>query len=286
MPTTTAPDTMIDRLENASPLDPVVKTVRKIVKCALGPQPVRDALHGLWLGHPLHPMLTDIPIGTWTAAGVLDLLPGTGHASTTLIATGCAAAVPTAVTGWADWSQLHPPQQRVGLVHAVSNVIGLGLMGASVAARLRGRHVRGKGLAYAGLTAVMAGGYLGGHLVFRQAAGANHVADVPDLFPSGWQDLGPLTDLPDAAPAKRDGRRASTCSSYAVVSTSTCSPTNARTCPARCRTASSPSSRARAASCARGTGRRSGSPMAQQCTGPPRRRRTASSRRSRTAGCW
>jgi nitrite reductase/ring-hydroxylating ferredoxin subunit/uncharacterized membrane protein len=203
MPTTTAPETMIDRIENASPLDPVVKAVRKIVNAALGPQPVRDALHGLWLGHPLHPMLTDIPIGTWTAAGVLDLLPGTGHASTTLIATGCAAAVPTAITGWADWSQLHPPQQRVGLVHAASNVIGLGLMGASVLARLRGRTLRGKGLAYAGLSAVMAGGYLGGHLVFRQAAGVNHVSDVPDLFPSGWQDLGPLDELPDAAPAKR-----------------------------------------------------------------------------------
>jgi len=203
MPTTTAPDTVIDRIENASPLDPVVKTVRKIVNAALAPQPVRDALHGLWLGHPLHPMLSDVPIGAWTAAGVLDLLPGTGHASTSLIATGCAAAVPTAITGLADWSQLHPPQQRVGLVHAVSNTIGLGLMGASVLARLRGRTLRGKGLAYAGLTAVMAGGYLGGHLVFRQAAGANHVADVPDLFPSGWQDLGPLSDLPDAAPAKR-----------------------------------------------------------------------------------
>jgi nitrite reductase/ring-hydroxylating ferredoxin subunit/uncharacterized membrane protein len=203
MPTTIAPDTMIDRIENASPLDPVVKTIRKIVNAALGPQPVRDALHGLWLGHPLHPMLTDVPIGAWTAAGVLDLLPGTGHASTTLIATGCAAAVPTAVTGWADWSQLHPPQQRVGLVHAVSNVVGLGLFTASVAARLRGRHVRGKGLAYAGLTAVMAGGYLGGHLVFRQGAGVNHVSDVPDLFPSGWQDLGPLDDLPDATPQKR-----------------------------------------------------------------------------------
>ena len=203
MPTTAAPETVIDRIENASPLDPVVKSVRKIVNAALGPQLVRDALHGLWLGHPLHPMLSDVPIGAWTSAAVLDLLPGTGPAATTLIATGCAAAVPTAMTGLADWSQLHPPQQRVGLVHAVSNVVGLGLFGASVLARLRGRNLRGKALAYAGLSSVMAGGYLGGHLVFRQGAGANHVADVPDLFPSGWQDLGPLEDLPEAAPAKR-----------------------------------------------------------------------------------
>src|SRR3954449_12118793 len=176
MPTTTAPDTMIDRIENASPLDPVDKTVRKIVNAALGPQPLRDALHGLWLRHPLHPMLTDVPSGAWTAAGVLDLLPGTGHASTTLIATGCAAAVPTAVTGWADWSQLHPPQQRVGLVHAVSNIVGLGLMGASVLARLRGRTLRGKGLAYAGLTAVMAGGPPSGALPFPPGHAGHHGA--------------------------------------------------------------------------------------------------------------
>src|SRR4051794_7810859 len=147
MPTTTAPETMIDRIENASPLDPVVKTVRKIVNAALGPQPVRDALPGLWLGHPLPPMLPDVPIGAWTAAGLLDLLPGTGHASTALIATGCAAAVPTAVTGWADWSQLHPPQQRVGLVHAVRNIGGLGLMSASALARPGGRPPPGQGAA-------------------------------------------------------------------------------------------------------------------------------------------
>jgi nitrite reductase/ring-hydroxylating ferredoxin subunit/uncharacterized membrane protein len=204
MPATTSPvNDVVERLENAGPLDPVVKGVRKIVNAALGPQAVRDALHGLWLGHPLHPMLTDVPIGTWTAAGILDLLPGTGHASSTLIATGCAAAVPTAVTGWADWSQLHPPQQRVGLVHAAANVVGLGLMTASLAARVRGRHLRGKVLAYAGLGTVMAGGYLGGHLVFRQAAGANHVSDVLDLFPSGWQDLGPVDQLPEGGLEKR-----------------------------------------------------------------------------------
>src|SRR3954464_5932576 len=80
MPTTTAPETMIDRIENASPLDPVVKTVRKIVNVALGPQPVRDALHGLWLGPPLHPMLTDRPIGAGTGGGGRDLVPGPGRA--------------------------------------------------------------------------------------------------------------------------------------------------------------------------------------------------------------
>lgn len=204
MPMRAAPVTdAVDRLETASPLDPVVKAVRAAVTAMLRPQRLRDALHGVWLGHPLHPMLTDVPIGTWSSAAILDLVPGTGAASATLIATGCAAAVPTAVSGWADWSQLHEPQQRVGLVHAAANTIGLGCYLASLSSRARGRTMRGKAWAYAGLGAVAVGGYLGGHLAFRQAAGANHNADVPDLFPAGWQDLGRLDDLPDGSPTKR-----------------------------------------------------------------------------------
>lgn len=204
MSVSTAPvENVVDRLENASPLDPVVRAVRKIVKAALRPQALRDTLHGVWLGHPLHPVLTDVPIGAWAAAGILDVVPGTGPATSTLIATGCAAAVPTAVTGWADWSELHPPHQRVGLVHAAANIAALNFYVASLVARARGKSFTGKALAYAGLASMTAGGYLGGHLVFRQAAGANHNADVIDLFPSGWHSIGPLDDLPDGRPTKR-----------------------------------------------------------------------------------
>jgi nitrite reductase/ring-hydroxylating ferredoxin subunit/uncharacterized membrane protein len=198
MPVTAAPvNDVVDRLEQAGPLDPVINSVRAVVNKALGPQPVRDALHGVWLGHPLHPVLTDVPIGMWSAAAVLDLMPGTAVASSALIGAGCASAVPTAVTGWADWSQLHKQHQRVGLVHAIANVVALTCYSASLAARVRGRTIRGKALAFAGFGTMLAGGYLGGHLVFRQGAGANHVADTIDLFPSGWQSLGRLSDLPD-----------------------------------------------------------------------------------------
>jgi nitrite reductase/ring-hydroxylating ferredoxin subunit/uncharacterized membrane protein len=204
MPTTAAPVTdVVDRLEHASPLDPVVKVMRKLTSAMLRPQPLRDALHGVWLGHPLHPMLTDVPIGMWSAAGVLDAMPGTRRASTTLVATGCAAAVPTALSGWTDWSDLHPQHQRVGIVHAAANVTALGLYAGSLAARLGGRHARGRLLGWAGLGVMLAGGYLGGHLSFRQAVGANHNADVLDRFPSGWQGLGSLDDLPEGTPTKR-----------------------------------------------------------------------------------
>lgn len=204
MPTNTASaEHVLERLENASPLDPAVKAVRSLVQSVLSNRRLRDALHGVWLGHPLHPVLTDVPIGAWTAAAVLDLVPGTGPAASTLIATGCATAVPTAVTGWADWSQLHPPHQRVGLVHAAANIVGLTLYGGSLLARGKGQPGRGKALAYAALSAVTVGGYLGGHLAFRQGAGANHNADVPDLFPDGWQSVGRLDEFSDGELSKR-----------------------------------------------------------------------------------
>jgi nitrite reductase/ring-hydroxylating ferredoxin subunit len=194
---------VVDRLENAGHLDPMVSAVRKVVNAALRSQRVRDALHGVWLGHPLHPPLTDIPIGTWTAAAILDAMPGTGTASATLIAAGCAGYVPTVLAGWTDWSELHEQQQRVGLVHAAVGAGAFTCYVASLAARAQGRTLRGKAWAYAGFALVSAAGYLGGHLAFRQAAGVNHVESVPHLFPDGWHDIGRLDDLPEAELTQR-----------------------------------------------------------------------------------
>ncbi|HEX3825087.1 MAG TPA: Rieske (2Fe-2S) protein [Mycobacteriales bacterium] len=187
----------VDRLENAGQLDPVVNAVRNLVRAALGSQRVRDTLHGVWLGHPLHPPLTDVPIGTWSAAAILDALPGTGAASATLITAGCVGYVPTILAGWADWAELHPQQQRVGLVHAAAGAAAFSCYVGSLAARAKGSSLRGKVWAYAGFALMSATGYLGGHLAFRQAAGVNHVESVPHLFPEGWQEIGRLDDLPD-----------------------------------------------------------------------------------------
>jgi nitrite reductase/ring-hydroxylating ferredoxin subunit/uncharacterized membrane protein len=203
MPDATSMTDVIDRIENADPLDAVSKRIGKVIRAGLRSQKLKDALHGVWLGHPLHPMLSDVPIGMWTAAAVLDVMPGTGPAAATLIATGCAASVPTAVAGWADWSDLHEQQQRVGLVHAAANGVAIGLFLASLAARASGSTLRGKAYSYAGMAVAGVGGYLGGHLAFRQAAGVNHAESVPHLFPSGWQRLGALSDLPDGSLVQR-----------------------------------------------------------------------------------
>lgn len=193
----------VDRLENAEHLDPVVSAVRKVVRAALRRQSVRDALHGVWLGHPLHPALTDIPIGSWTAAAVLDAVPGTGSAASTLIATGCVGYVPTILAGWADWAELHEQQQRVGLVHAAAGAAAFSCYVASLAARAQGNSLRGKALAYTGFALVTVTGYLGGHLAYRQAAGVNHVEAVPHVFPDGWHSIGRLDELPDGELAQR-----------------------------------------------------------------------------------
>jgi nitrite reductase/ring-hydroxylating ferredoxin subunit/uncharacterized membrane protein len=194
---------VVDRLENAGNLDPMVTAVRKVVRAVLHKQSVRDTLHGVWLGHPLHPPLTDIPIGTWTAAAILDVVPGTGGAASTLIATGCVGYVPTILAGWADWAELHEQQQRVGLVHAAAGAAAFSCYVASLAARARGNSMRGKAWSYTGFALVSITGYLGGHLAFRQAAGVNHAEAVPHVFPQGWHGIGPLDKLPDGELAHR-----------------------------------------------------------------------------------
>jgi nitrite reductase/ring-hydroxylating ferredoxin subunit/uncharacterized membrane protein len=190
-------------LENATALDPTIDRVKAVVAGALRPRWLRDILHGVPLGHPLHPVAVLVPVGAWTSAAVLDLVPGTERSAQLLIGTGIASAVPSAVAGFADWSQLHKQQQRVGLVHAASNLTSVALYSAALMQRSRGKTISGKVLSYAGFAAVMAGGVLGGHLSFRQASGANHAEDVPHRIEPGWHDVGVLESIPEGTLAKR-----------------------------------------------------------------------------------
>ncbi|MFD8704840.1 Rieske 2Fe-2S domain-containing protein [Kitasatospora sp. NPDC059648] len=165
--------------------------------------PYRDALHGVWLGHPLHPALVQLPIGCWTSAGLLDLAPGRRRSADVLVATGLLAAGPAALAGWVDWARLDAPRRRTGLVHALANTGGVLLYTGSLLARCRGRRARGRLLGWAGMTAVAAGGVLGGHLAYRQAAGPDRAAAVPRLAPPDWATLGPVEDFPVGQPVRR-----------------------------------------------------------------------------------
>jgi nitrite reductase/ring-hydroxylating ferredoxin subunit/uncharacterized membrane protein len=188
---------LVTRLEDADWLDPAAKKVRKVVKRVIRPKWARDVLHGVPIGHPVHPLAVQVPLGAWISAAVLDAFPGNDRAAAVLIGVGTGTAVPSAVAGFTDWTQLHPQQQRVGLVHAAANITATSLYAASLVARAQGRRGSGKVLAYLGLAVVGAGGFLGGHLTYRQAAGVNHSEDVPHRFPSGWQPLAPLAELPE-----------------------------------------------------------------------------------------
>jgi nitrite reductase/ring-hydroxylating ferredoxin subunit/uncharacterized membrane protein len=195
-------DAAVEAIERAKALDPTVRATKKVVDAGLPNADVRDALHGVWLGHPLHPALILLPMGSWISASVLDLLPGRRDAARTLVGLGVLTAAPTALAGWADWSDLHPQQQRTGLVHAAANVVATVLQFASWRARRQGRQARGVTLSLAAVAAGSAGAYLGGHLAYRQGAAVNHAEEAPHVLPEEWTRLCTLDELTDGVPTR------------------------------------------------------------------------------------
>ena len=157
---------LAQNLEENGSLDRVVALVRPFGDWFVAEPVRRDLLRGAWLGHAVHPTITDVPIGLWTAAVTLDLLGGKGArpAAQRLVGLGVLAAAPTAWTGWAEWSGAPAEQQRVGVVHVAG--VGLTVIGfvSSWRARRRGEHARGVALGLAAAASLVATGFLGGHL--------------------------------------------------------------------------------------------------------------------------
>jgi nitrite reductase/ring-hydroxylating ferredoxin subunit/uncharacterized membrane protein len=196
------PFEQISRLERAEALDGPAAAIRTQVRKLLSDRRVEDALHGVWLGHPLHPALVQATLGTLMSASLIDAVGGRRRTSTGLIATGLLLTPPTVAAGWADWSTSNPDQQRVGLVHAATNAVAISCYAGSLAQRAQGRSGRLLSLAGAAVSAL--GATLGGHLAYHQSLGPNHTDRVRDLAPREWTPLGALTDLPDGTPVRRD----------------------------------------------------------------------------------
>ena len=173
----------IERLES---LDGIARPASRWVERAVADPRVKDALSGTWLGHPVHPMLTDLPIGFWTSALVLDVVGGkkSRRAAQRLVAFGILSAIPTAVTGAADWSDTDTPDKRVGLVHGLLNTAALLTFVSSWRARHRGHHLRGMALGAAGGAIASAAAYLGGHLVDTRGVGVAQTTFDPE--PAEW----------------------------------------------------------------------------------------------------
>jgi nitrite reductase/ring-hydroxylating ferredoxin subunit len=207
----------LDRLADVPTFDKAIEPARRVVNAALRPQAVKDALHGTWLGHSLHPVLVQVPVGSWLSAGLLDAVPRLRPAATVLIGTGVAAAVPASLAGAADWSEQEVGIRRLGALHAVANSAALSLYVGSLVARGRGHGALGRVLSYTGLGIATGSAAVGGHMSYAQSSGASHSATAARALTSDWIDLGPLDDLPEGRPALRTGKGGSVAVPLAVV---------------------------------------------------------------------
>ncbi|HEU5195763.1 MAG TPA: Rieske 2Fe-2S domain-containing protein, partial [Methylomirabilota bacterium] len=145
---------------------------------------VKNFLHGTWLGHPLHPVLTDVPIGAWTTALVFDALDAGSHGwpwqrtvrrgADDAILVGIVGALGAAVAGVTDWQHTDGKARRTGLAHAMLNTIALGLYTGSLLMRRRGARGAGRTLAGAGFGVMLASAYLGGRLIYREHISVDH----------------------------------------------------------------------------------------------------------------
>jgi nitrite reductase/ring-hydroxylating ferredoxin subunit/uncharacterized membrane protein len=186
-----------------APLDPISDALQAAVRNVLSqaPQPVRDLLDGTWLGAPLHPALTDIPIGASTTAVALDAL-STGDGDATLERTADAAlamavisALPAATTGLRDWSYVRGEAKRIGTAHALLNSTALVLNCLSLVARKAGRRSQGRVLAATGFGVTTLAAHLGGELSFGLGIRVNRTAfQAPD---QEFVDVASEDDVPD-----------------------------------------------------------------------------------------
>ncbi len=169
---------LVEQLGRIKALDAVARPLSKQVAAVVSSRPIKDLLSGTWLGHPVHPLLTDVTIGAWTSALALDLVGGRHgqQAADRLIGLGLLSALPTAATGLSDWSDHLGEERRIGLLHAVANVAAVVCHSLSLLARLRGARTRGFAWSLAGGATLLAGGHLGGHLTYVQGLNVNRNA--------------------------------------------------------------------------------------------------------------
>lgn len=162
----------LERIETLAPVDAPAGVVQRWLHRLLPHQPrVVEPLGGSWLGHALHPVVVLVPIGAWLSAGVLDTVPGQQPAARRLVLAGLVAAVPAVVTGAVDYRKLAGAQRRVGFVHLLANLTAGLCYTASYQSRRRGHTLVGQALGLIGLSAVVAGGTLGGHMTYAQGVG-------------------------------------------------------------------------------------------------------------------
>src|ERR671912_2570261 len=183
-------------------LDTVAATMQQAFEPVLGqdaPRGPRDFLYGTWLGHSLHAAVITVPVGSWSATMVFDLI-GEKRAADLCLGLGLAGAVGAAVTGAAQWQDATNEEapRRLGALHALLNVAATGLMAGSWFLRQQGRRKSGVTLSTVVLGVNLASAWLGGELAYELGIGVNHAAFQKP--PSKWTEVAALEDLPDGKP--------------------------------------------------------------------------------------
>ena len=190
-------------------LKPTEETLQQLLHKAFsfsGGQPIKNFLHGTWLGHPLHAILTDVPIGAWTAAIAFDALESMtgsrayGVAADAAVTVGLVGAVGAAATGLTDWQDIDPPARRIGLVHGLLNIVSATLFTSSLFARKRKSRTNGRNLAALGYAASSMAAYLGGNLVYEHNIGVDHTAS--EKLPEDFARVAADSDLPPRKPVR------------------------------------------------------------------------------------
>jgi nitrite reductase/ring-hydroxylating ferredoxin subunit/uncharacterized membrane protein len=183
-------------------LDGVATTMEHMFAPVLGedaPRGPRDLLYGTWLGHPLHAAVVTVPVGSWTAMMIFDLM-GEERAADLSLGLGLASAGVAAVTGAAQWQDATSQQgpRRLGALHALLNVAATTLMAGSWVLRKQGQRGTGVALSTAGLGINLASAWLGGELAYSLGIGVDHAAfEQP---PTDWTTVAALADLQDGKP--------------------------------------------------------------------------------------
>jgi nitrite reductase/ring-hydroxylating ferredoxin subunit/uncharacterized membrane protein len=192
-PTVAALESVADRIEHATALDKPADVLAGWVRKLIPHGRVEDVASGSPLGHPAHPLLVALPIGSWASANLLDLTGGDARTTRRLIGLGIVFAVPAAATGANDWATTSGGERRMGFVHAALNWTAIGLYTASWLARGRGRRIKGKALALAGTGVLSASGWLGGHLTYALGVGVDTTAF--QTLPAQWTDVAAESDV-------------------------------------------------------------------------------------------
>ncbi len=194
-----------DRIVATMPwLDGVAAVWQKIGEPIAGqdaPRPLKDALVGTWLGHPLHPAMVQLPIGFWTSSLALDVA-GQEEAADLTLALGLATATGAALTGIAQWQDAanDDAPRRLGSLHASLNGVATVLYGASLLQRRRGHRASGIGLAAAGFAVTNVSAWLGGDLAYDLGIGVDHTAF--EQAPADWVSVLDESSLEDGVPKR------------------------------------------------------------------------------------